>query len=415
MEYIHSLSDGRKAVIYDEGNNVMLLFITNIRNMQSAVIARDYLSLLDCLYFRNNLYISYISTGNELKWKQAGRDDGLVLISGTGEAFDVAGISQFVINEKIYVSYQIYNGSINSYEIRYIAPNGDRKSKTIFSQDEKIKGYRMEKINEDVYLIIQLKENGPYDYYRLDIDGQEDISLSREYLVDEKEENKRKEDFEKKVKLFEDEKNKYKDNMEKEFESEKKRENEQFKLEIEKLKEELQKQHSDEIKALEENYTRQYNELSDMTRQVQEEGRRYRDLYVQTLEVVNRKKENDKSSDETVDKEIKKSSDGKKSINGKKEKTETNIAETNKTKKNTDETNKTETGKAGTNKAEINKNKTGKAGTNKAEINKNETKVSENTVTKTTRKKKTTAKSKPDNKSDNITENPKDKVAKNES
>ncbi len=387
MEYIHSLSDGRKAVIYDEGNNVMLLFITNIRNMQSAVIARDYLSLLDCLYFRNNLYISYISTGNELKWKQAGRDDGLVLISGTGEAFDVAGISQFVINEKIYVSYQIYNGSINSYEIRYIAPNGDRKSKTIFSQDEKIKGYRMEKINEDVYLIIQSKENGPYDYYRLDIDGQEDISLSREYLVDEKEENKRKEDFEKKVKLFEDEKNKYKDNMEKEFESEKKRENEQFKLEIEKLKEELQKQHSDEIKALEENYTRQYNELSDMTRQVQEEGRRYRDLYVQTLEVVNRKKEN----------------------------TETNIAETNKTKKNTDETNKTETGKAGTNKAEINKNKTGKAGTNKAEINKNETKVSENTVTKTTRKKKTTAKSKPDNKSDNITENPKDKVAKNES
>ena len=55
MEFIHSLSDGKKAVIYDDGNNVMLLFITNIRNMQSAVVVRDYLSLLDCLYFRNNI------------------------------------------------------------------------------------------------------------------------------------------------------------------------------------------------------------------------------------------------------------------------------------------------------------------------------------------------------------------------
>lgn len=293
MEFIHSLSDGRKAVIYDEGNNVMLLFISNIRNMQSAVVARDYLSLLDCLYFRNNLYISYISTGNELKWKQAGRDDGLVLISGTGEAFDVSGLSQFVINEKLYVSYQIFNSSINSYEIRYINPNGDRQSKIIISANEKIAEYGIKQLNDEVYLKLKFNENEPYSFYKLSVNGQEDISISKEYLIDENEEKIKREEFENRIRQFEEEKNKFKFNMEKQFESEKEKDNEQFKQEIKKLREELQNEHNEKIRALEENYTRQYNELSDMTRQVQEEGRRYRELYVKTLEVVNKKKTED--------------------------------------------------------------------------------------------------------------------------
>ncbi len=256
MEFIHSLSDGKKAVIYDDGNNVMLLFITNIRNMQSVVLARDYLSLLDCLYFRNNIYIAYVSTANELKWKQAGREEGLVLMSGNGEAFDISKLCLFVINEKIYVSYQFYNSSQSAYEIRYINPNGDRKFKVMLSTKERINDYVINEENDETFLKINLSENDKYDYYKMTVDGQETISLSKEYLVDE-EENKKT--------------------------------GEQFRQEIEKLKEELKKQHESEMKSMEENYTRQYNELSDMTRQVQEEGRKYRELYVQTLEVLNRK------------------------------------------------------------------------------------------------------------------------------
>ena len=253
MEFIHSLSDGKKAVIYDDGNNVMLLFITNIRNMQSAVVVRDYLSLLDCLYFRNNIYIAYISTANELKWKQAGREEGLVLMSGSKEAFDISKISQFVINEKIYVSYLFYNSSRNAYEIRYVNPNGDRKFKVMLSGKERVNDYRITCENDETFLKIKYPENDKYEYYRISIDGQEDISLSKEYLVDEGENEKNRE---------------------------------QFRIEIEKLREELKKQHEEEIRSMKENYTRQYNELSDMTKQVQEEGRRYRDLYVQTLEVL---------------------------------------------------------------------------------------------------------------------------------
>ena len=263
MEFIYSLSDGKKAVIYDDGNNVMLLFITNIRNMQSAVVVRDYLSLLDCMYFRNNIYIAYISTANELKWKQAGREEGLVLISGNGEAFDISMLSQFVINEKIYVSYLFYNSSQNAYEIRYVNPNGDRKFKVMLSAKERLNDYRIICENNETFLKIKYPENDKYEYYKISVDGQEDISLSKEYLIDEGENEKNKERLE---------------------------------LEIEKLREELKKQYEEEIKSMKENYTRQYNELSDMTKQVQEEGRKYRELYVQTLDVLNKKTQRKKET-----------------------------------------------------------------------------------------------------------------------
>ena len=267
MEFIHSLSDGKKAVIYDDGNNVMLLFITNIRNMQSAVVVRDYLSLLDCLYFRNNIYIAYISTANELKWKQAGREEGLVLMSGSKEAIDISKISQFVINEKIYVSYLFYNSSRNAYEIRYVNPNGDRKFKVMLSGKERVNDYRITCENDETFLKIKYSENDKYEYYRISIDGQEDISLSKEYLVDEGENEKNKE---------------------------------RFRLEIETLREELKKQHEEEIRSMKENYMKQYNELSDMTKQVQDEGKRYRELYVKTLEVLNKKTQrNNDNADNT--------------------------------------------------------------------------------------------------------------------
>lgn len=316
MEFINSLSDGRKAVVYDEGNNITIIFITNVRNMQSAVVARDYLSALDCLYFRNNLYVVYISNTNEVKWKQVGREDSLTLITGTNEVWDVSNLKMFVINEKIYVSYQIYNDGKNAYEIRYINPNGDRKTKLMLSEKDRILKYDIAEINEEIYLKIKVSEETPYEYFRLSIDGQEDIGLSREYLIDEEEENRRQEKYENKLKSLEAEKAEIKKELEKQYEDEKEKNDEKLKVKLESLKEELSRQHTEEIKALEENYTRQYNELSDMTRQIQEEGKKYRELYVQALNVINEKHNKEisekQSAKNTVKKNEKKSDDGAK-------------------------------------------------------------------------------------------------------
>lgn len=346
MEFIHSLSDGRKAVIYDEGNNILIIFITNVRNMQSAVLARDYLSALDCVYFRNNLYIVYISNTNEVKFRQVGREESFVLISGTNEVWDVSNLKMFIMNEKIYVSYQIYNSGSETYEIRYINPNGDRKTRLMVSEKERIFDYDITNINEDVYLKIRYKENVPFEYFRLLIDGQEEMELSKEYLVNEKKKN-----------------------------------DDDLKTEIEKLREELSRQHTAEIKALEENYTRQYNELSDMTRQVQEEGKKYRELYVQTLNVINQKRakeETEKAAKQ--DKTEKQDKAAKQEKTAKQDKTE---KQENTSKQENEKTNK----KANENVNEINKEE------NK-EDNKEEDKKEDNVeqkdkpVRKNTRKKK---------------------------
>ena len=343
MEFINSLSDGRKAVVYDEGNNITIIFITNVRNMQSAVVARDYLSALDCLYFRNNLYVVYISNTNEVKWKQVGREESLILITGTNEVWDVSNLKMFVINEKIYVSYQIYNDGKNAYEIRYINPNGDRKTKLMLSEKERILKYDITEINEEIYLKIKVSEETPYEYFRLSIDGQEDIGLSREYLIDEEEENRRQEKYENKIKSLEAEKAEIKKELEKQYEDEKEKNDEKLKVKLESLKEELSRQHTEEIKALEENYTRQYNELSDMTRQIQEEGKKYRELYVQALNVINEKHNKEISEKQSANNTAKKTEKQSSKNNKKAEKSSEEISE----KKAVGKTEKRSTGNPG--------------------------------------------------------------------
>ena len=268
MEFIHALADGRKAVIYDEGNSVTAIFITNIRNMQSANLARDYLASLDCIYFRGNIYIVYISNANEVKFRQVGSEEALVLISDANDLWNISGLRLFILNEKLYVSYQIYNQAAESYEIRYINPRGDRKSRLITSRKEKIHEYGISRIDDEEYLRIKC-DGSDFDYYRMIIDGNEDITLAKRYLVDEavQEEKLRagKEQLERKINQEYDEK---------------------LKAEIKQLKDELEERRTAEIDSISANYQKQYNELSELTRQIQDEGKKYRDMYVQTLEAL---------------------------------------------------------------------------------------------------------------------------------
>ncbi|MBQ8923251.1 MAG: hypothetical protein IJ053_00510 [Lachnospiraceae bacterium] len=312
MEFIHALADGRKAIIYDEGNNIILIFMTNTRNMQSAVVARDYLSSLDCVYFRNNIYIVYISNTNEVKFRQIGSDETLVLISDANEVWNVSDLQLFVINEKIYLSYQIYNKGDDEHEIRYINPRGDRKSKLMLSKKDRIYEYSIFTANEEIYLKVRYEAGKAYEFYRLSIDGSEDIVLSQNYLIDDNERKRYEKDINDKLDRIEVEKNSLNEQIRKEYED-------RLNNEMNKLKMELEEKRTDEIRSLEENYTRQYNELSDMTKQIQEEGKQYRDMYIQTLDVLEKIKNerrmsvdkitSDKTSAARVKKSAKQSAD----------------------------------------------------------------------------------------------------------
>ena len=294
MEYIHALADGRKAVIYDEGNNIILIFMANTRNMQSAIVTRDYLSSLECTYFRNNIYVVYISNTNEVKFRQIGSDESLVLISDANEVWNVSDLQLFVINEKIYLSYQIYNKSNDEHEIRYINPRGDRKSRLMMFKKNKIYEYSIFTANEEMYLKVRYEAGKKCEFFKLSIDGNEDIILSQNYLIDENERKKYEKDINDKLDKIEVEKNIINEQIRKEYED-------KHNHEIDKLKMELEEKRVDEIRSLEENYTRQYNELSEMTKQIQEEGKQYRDMYIQTLDVLEKiKNERRVSVDKTA-------------------------------------------------------------------------------------------------------------------
>ncbi|MBR1816607.1 MAG: hypothetical protein IJ763_07895 [Lachnospiraceae bacterium] len=330
MEFIHSLADGRKAIIYDEGNNIILIFMTNTRNMQSAVVARDYLSSLDCVYFRNNIYIVYISNTNEVKFRQIGSDETLVLISDANEVWNVSDLQLFVINEKIYLSYQIYNKGDDEHEIRYINPRGDRKSKLMLSKKDRIYEYSIFTANEEIYLKVRYEAGKAYEFYRLSIDGSEDIVLSQNYLIDDNERKRYEKDINDKLDKIEADKNDLKEQISKEYED-------KLNQEMDKLKTELDEKRAEEIRSLEENYTRQYNELSDMTKQIQEEGKQYRDMYIQTLDVLEKIKNERRKSVDIIDTKKNSAAKARKTAKQSTEKADgKNIGEKNEIKKDED-------------------------------------------------------------------------------
>lgn len=255
MEYVYALGGGRKAVIYDEGNNIFLVFLNRGRTAQWVILERDYHSDLAVGEFGGELYISYISVAHELVWKRIGEEGKLVLFADVNDAFHLCNLSMVGLEGKQYIFYRFSNPSAEAGEIRYVRPDGDRKSMVLLSEHQGIHDCRMEEIRGVLYLsyrcgdeqneqqknfIVTMEEGGKH---RL-----EEYVLCRQTTLTELEEQCRMT-------------------------------NEKYNNEVEEKQKEYEKRLKDEIRNMERQYKKQYDELADLTKQIQKEGRTWRDLY----------------------------------------------------------------------------------------------------------------------------------------
>lgn len=260
MEYIYAMSGGRKAVIYDEGNNILLAFLNRGRSAQWVIVERDYHSNLAVGQFGGELYISYISVAHELVWKKIGEEGRLVLFADVNRAFQLSDLNIVGLREVQYIFYRFFNPSAGTEEIRYVNPDGDRKSTVLLSEGRAMYDCRIEYVEGRIYLsykcgdeqngqqknfIVTMEENGRH---RL-----EEYVLCRQTTLTELEERCRTTD-------------------------------EQYNKEIKEKQKEYEKRLKDEIRNVEQRYKKQYDELADLTKQIQKEGRTWRDLYHKSIQ-----------------------------------------------------------------------------------------------------------------------------------
>lgn len=259
MEYVYALSGGRKAVIYDEGNNILIVFLNRGRSAQWVVLERDYHSNLAMGQFEGELYISYISVAHELVWKKIGEEGRLILFADVNDAFRLCNINIVSTEKTQYIFYGMSNSSAKTEEIRYVEPDGDRKSTVLISEDRSIYDCRAEYVQGNIYLSYRCGEEqgGRQKNFIVTIEGNgrhrlEEYVLCRQTALTECEERCRMAE-------------------------------EQYDKEMRQKQAEYERRLKDEMRNAEQRYKKQYDELADLTKQIQKEGRTWRDLYHKSI------------------------------------------------------------------------------------------------------------------------------------
>lgn len=232
MEYIYALAGARKVAIYDEGNNILAAFIGKSRNVQWLSIEHDYRAELVSILYRDEICIAYISVANELVYKKAGGEERLVLFADLHNALSMRNISFHIFEAGLYILYITTSAKTGADELWCISPENDRKGKRLLAEDEGIASYRIIEYENKTYII--------YDKNA----GSKIYELETEFVLCEKEEKTLCE-----LKAFD----------------------------------ELRHQYEQKEKEYKLQYKKQYDELAHLTEQIQEEGRKWRDLYLKSI------------------------------------------------------------------------------------------------------------------------------------
>lgn len=230
MEYLYRLGSGRKVAIHDEGNTIYLIFIETGKNVQWMIVGRDYGYDLCGYYYHEKLFISYVTIGNELVWEEAGKDKRTILYSANSQGTEILNSGIVEINNVLYVFFQVQNLITKEYEIKYICPDGIRKSYSLINNIKQVEYFDFLVMKKLTY--IKYKSYGDMDEKIHLISSENNLlHISDEYMFCNKNETNKDSIY------------------------------------IEKL----------------ESVEKQYNELVNMTKEIQEEGKKWRELYYKSI------------------------------------------------------------------------------------------------------------------------------------
>lgn len=276
MGFFYEQETGAKGVIYDDGNNIILMPFGGRINRQ-MIISRDYRSELNFFCDADKVCIAYFNIQNDLVWHTVGEGERVVLLSGTIDGFEMSNIRIEKLATVIFVFYMVKKSN-KQYEIRYVPPFGNRNSKTLLVSEYPVESYKFYENNGEWYCNIKLLEESTGRQYVINIDKMGDINLEECKLYKCKDIQKIKDEIQT-VRRTLDKNNIYIEQLKKDVSEREERLNQS----LHKAQEVYDNMLQDEANKIEKQYKKQYDELAKLTQEIQNEGKRWRELYYKNV------------------------------------------------------------------------------------------------------------------------------------
>ncbi|MCM1272499.1 MAG: hypothetical protein NC225_11785 [Clostridium sp.] len=257
MEKIFRLQNGRRVVVCDEGNNINIILFSNQRNIQWSVLRRDYGSELCTCMSGDDICLAYLNTANDLIWDVVGGENRIILLSDIGNVKNIRNIKLEKMNDRALLIYQTDNPASNRQELIYSFPESERKSRLLVSGEQIIEDYILYYNGEHYILRCKYRNEPALKTFVLkagasgELTAEEQIMCKAEYI----------DELKGKCKIKQEEFDRVSAGLREEFE------------------ENLKKRAED----MEKRYRAQYDELVKLTKDIQEEGKKWRQLYYKSV------------------------------------------------------------------------------------------------------------------------------------
>jgi len=231
MEYVFSEKSGIKLVIWDEGNNIIVSYISGGRVIKSGILHKNYRTGLCCAKQDDDIYVAFVSVENELVWNRLLGGEPLILFSDKSENWQIYDLNIIVNSKGVVLFYETFNQKENQTEIKYILPYGERRGKLLCALSDKLNEYKIFFMGDRWYLWYITEDKKTSKFFIMNMERISDITISECFLT-----------------------------LEGDFEI--------------------------RLHNVENYYKNKYDELYSMTKEIQEEGKKWRELYYKNVKKI---------------------------------------------------------------------------------------------------------------------------------
>lgn len=242
MEYIFELTEGRRAVIYDEGSQIIIAFMAYGRIINQAVLEREYHSELNAITWGNNIYLAYVTVSNAITWLQVGGTGRVIIYANDSSVCHVMDLKLGEVDHKLLLFYRTDYDDSQIWRLQYVQPLVERKSFMLGEWKKEI-DYSLACVGGQC--ICSVKMNGVTTHYYIEENDNQRYELKEVCLISNEEIDKQ--------------------NI---------------------LKEEMENRSKGEYEQLEKSFRTQYNDLVEFAKQLQDEGKYWREMYRRSVQNI---------------------------------------------------------------------------------------------------------------------------------
>lgn len=259
MEAVYRRKGDKRILLYEEGNQILAQVIGAGRAIQWGSLCRDYHSCGVSRLWEEEIYVAYVNTENVLMWDKLFAEGRLMLVKGEtwGSLSDVKIAPLAGDRTQLYVWYRMAEAENGTDSLYAINPLGERKVQRLVHGTGRIERYEILQHGEVSYLLYKLATEAKPRIYAVDVSRLGDISLS-EYIL-------------------------CKEQTMQELEKRCKENDKSYNEAIRKMQEDYESRLKSTVKNMEQRYKQQYDELTKLTQGMQEEGRKWRELYYKSV------------------------------------------------------------------------------------------------------------------------------------